>query len=318
MVKGGPGTGKSRFIKSVAAYAAEKGWDAEYYYCSSDPESLDGVLLKRRDETAAVIDGTPPHPWEPELPGLREEIINLGQFWRSEIIKSHQDEIHKLNAEKSLLWRRAYRWLAGCLDMCDVIRDIGASYANTEKILEQAQAILAELPDGEGASVRTALVGSVGMLGVVRSSEFCGSASRLWMVRDCNMSAHLLIRALLGEATRKGLKVRVSYDPIDSSRPDAIFAGEGEQSVAVVVGDETPDRDFLTIDMAELTEPPEKRDAALAEHAERCRTAMLAGAVDSLAEIRKCHFRLEEIYTAAMDFDAVNSYTSEFCVKYFG
>ena len=42
IIKGGPGTGKSSFMKRVALWAQKKGMDVEYYYCSSDTNSLDG------------------------------------------------------------------------------------------------------------------------------------------------------------------------------------------------------------------------------------------------------------------------------------
>ena len=44
-VKGGPGTGKSRFLRDVANRAQACGWQCEYIYCSSDPDSLDGVIV---------------------------------------------------------------------------------------------------------------------------------------------------------------------------------------------------------------------------------------------------------------------------------
>jgi len=51
-VKGGPGTGKSRFLRAVAACAEEADWETEYVYCSSDPYSLDAVILTRGREAA--------------------------------------------------------------------------------------------------------------------------------------------------------------------------------------------------------------------------------------------------------------------------
>ena len=46
-IKGGPGTGKSRFLQEVSDYAVARGWQCEYVYCSSDPSSLDAVILTR-------------------------------------------------------------------------------------------------------------------------------------------------------------------------------------------------------------------------------------------------------------------------------
>ena len=79
-VKGGPGTGKSRFLRDVAQAAAAEGRQVEYIYCSSDPDSLDGVILTGKGRCIALLDATAPHVYEPAHPGVREEIVNLGAF----------------------------------------------------------------------------------------------------------------------------------------------------------------------------------------------------------------------------------------------
>lgn len=58
IIKGGPGTGKSTLMKRFAAYAEEWGHTVERYFCSSDSDSLDGVVL--RDAGTGIIDGTAP------------------------------------------------------------------------------------------------------------------------------------------------------------------------------------------------------------------------------------------------------------------
>ena len=47
-IKGGPGVGKSTFMKDIAKHFESLGESVEYYHCSSDPDSLDGILLKER------------------------------------------------------------------------------------------------------------------------------------------------------------------------------------------------------------------------------------------------------------------------------
>ena len=61
VIKGGPGTGKSSFMREIASRADEKGFSAILIYCSSDPASLDGVILP--ELKIAVLDGTPPHTY---------------------------------------------------------------------------------------------------------------------------------------------------------------------------------------------------------------------------------------------------------------
>ena len=42
IIKGGPGTGKSGFMRRLAAAAEEKGLEVETGHCSRDLDSLDG------------------------------------------------------------------------------------------------------------------------------------------------------------------------------------------------------------------------------------------------------------------------------------
>ena len=63
IIKGGPGTGKSTLMKKVARKAEEKGYETELIYCSSDPQSLDGIIVK--DIGVSVIDGTSPSTKRP-------------------------------------------------------------------------------------------------------------------------------------------------------------------------------------------------------------------------------------------------------------
>ena len=82
IIKGGPGTGKSHFMKVVARRARARGYRITEYACSSDPASLDGIILEREGSpTLGFLDGTAPHTREPTLPGVKEELLNLGAFW---------------------------------------------------------------------------------------------------------------------------------------------------------------------------------------------------------------------------------------------
>ena len=46
ILKGGPGVGKSTFMRRIGAALAERGHAVEYLICSSDPHSLDGVVAR--------------------------------------------------------------------------------------------------------------------------------------------------------------------------------------------------------------------------------------------------------------------------------
>jgi hypothetical protein len=59
VIKGGPGVGKSSFMKTIAEEFLKLGYDVEFHYCSSDNKSLDGLVIKKAN--VALLDGTAPH-----------------------------------------------------------------------------------------------------------------------------------------------------------------------------------------------------------------------------------------------------------------
>lgn len=59
VIKGGPGTGKSSLMKKLVTAMSEKCSVIEEIYCSSDVNSLDGVIFP--DLMLSIADGTPPH-----------------------------------------------------------------------------------------------------------------------------------------------------------------------------------------------------------------------------------------------------------------
>lgn len=59
IIKGAPGTGKSKLMRDIANEAGNRNYKIEYYHCSSDPDSLDGIII--RDISVGVLDGTAPH-----------------------------------------------------------------------------------------------------------------------------------------------------------------------------------------------------------------------------------------------------------------
>lgn len=108
-IKGGPGTGKSTFMKKIAKHFAEKGEEIDYLHCSADENSLDGVILKNKK--IGLIDGTSPHIIDPITPGAVDKIINLGEYWNEDGISINKDEIIDLNEKTSKWYRIAYNYL---------------------------------------------------------------------------------------------------------------------------------------------------------------------------------------------------------------
>ncbi len=58
-IKGGPGVGKSTFMRKIGEFYLNRGEDVDFMHCSSDNNSLDGIVLKNK--RIALIDATSPH-----------------------------------------------------------------------------------------------------------------------------------------------------------------------------------------------------------------------------------------------------------------
>lgn len=101
IIKGGPGTGKSSFMKYIARKGADKGFECELCPCSSDPNSLDAVIFPQI--RTVIMDGTAPHTVDPMYPGVCESILNFGEFWEKEKFSNTEEKIIEItNKNKSL------------------------------------------------------------------------------------------------------------------------------------------------------------------------------------------------------------------------
>ena len=124
-IKGGPGSGKSTFMKNIASHMEKEGMNVEYVHCSSDDSSLDAIYIK--DIKTAFLDGTAPHITDPKYPGAVDEIINLGTFWKKDsLIPLRKDIIH-VSDIISCHFDRAYDYLGA----------VKKFYANTDKIYKK-------------------------------------------------------------------------------------------------------------------------------------------------------------------------------------
>lgn len=140
-IKGGPGTGKSTFMKRIAEHFSGDE-DIDYLHCSADEGSLDGIVLKKRK--VALVDGTSPHVTDPITPGAVDKIINLGEYWDNESIEQNRDKIMDLNEETSRWYRIAYNYLSAVKSVYRSIEDIyqsaveaGEIYALMAEIIEE-------------------------------------------------------------------------------------------------------------------------------------------------------------------------------------
>ena len=110
IIKGGPGSGKSTFMKKIGAAAEHAGLDVHYVFCSGDPDSLDGVYLPKLH--LGYVDGTAPHVIEPAYPGVGGCYLDFSRYFDVSALRALGGEIRHLNAAYKAEYQSAYAFLA--------------------------------------------------------------------------------------------------------------------------------------------------------------------------------------------------------------
>ena len=317
VIKGGPGTGKSRFMREVSQCGEAHGWESRMIYCSSDADSLDGVILSKGDVSWAFLDGTAPHVYDPKLPGVREELIDLGAFWNADSLRERRSEIESLNRAKSKGYRMAYRYLSAYGAVDRGRRERVAPFLYREKMRTYGERLLAGVPSEDRFCPQIALIRSVGMLGRVGFDTYLSKASKIFCIQDCRGSGAVFLEELYALAAEKKLKVRISKDPILPDLMDGLLLCESGMAFVIASEGECayPHRRLSMRKFVNVHGMSGLR-ASLNFDQRMCR-ALLDSTLKQMAEVKEAHFALESIYSSAMDFEKKEAFTKSFCNRLF-
>ena len=309
LIKGGPGTGKSTFMRSVAKKAQDAGLCVDYYACSSDPSSLDAIVIEGR---VAVLDATSPHCVDAELAGARDEIVDLGAFWDSEGLTGELERIAYLSQRKKECYKGAYRFLSAALEVENRCREIVADYINEEKMRKAARRMASRLKNGKEYCLSIGIRDSIGMKGRACSEAYEGVAREVYYVMDAYKSGSLFLAMLIDEARTKKNRIKVSFSPLDPFYPDAVLF---EESMTAFVLCEDKKDGGKYINMKRFVDiRGEEAKSVRAEYkvGVRLREGLIQAATDALSKAGEKHFELENIYKRYMDFDALGGFTESF------
>ncbi|MBE6661931.1 MAG: hypothetical protein E7606_01465 [Ruminococcaceae bacterium] len=304
VILGGPGTGKSRFLREVAA----KGGEVEYYHCSSDAASLDGVLL---DGEIGLIDGTAPHVWRFTSIGTFEQVVDLGAFWDPRLLAANRADIDALSAAKRACYDEAYAYLRAIGEAERGITERLLDALDREKLRRAASRLLrGVVADGKGAR-KIGLCAALGMRGEAHFDTY-EQAKTTTAISDGMGTAWLLFHELDAICRARGISTRVSPTPLFAERLDAMelteqgisfFVSESEDAISM--------KKFFRADKMRALRPALRATRATQERLKDL-------ALEALSRAATAHFALEDIYAAAMDFTAKEQFTAEFCQKLFG
>ena len=218
ILKGGPGTGKSGFLRRIGKAAEERGLDVHYVLCSGDPGSLDGVYLPALRE--AWADGTAPHVLEPRIYGALGDYVHIGAFCRPDFTAEERDRLEALTKAYRACYGRAYRELAACGDLegwrFDAPRD-GDARARISSLGQRAAVV--------GRLTRR-WISAVSCAGLIRLR------GELEGLEEIPVSAPAL-QELAQDALQKGYAAIACLSPIDAERWEALLLPEAGLALTV-------------------------------------------------------------------------------------
>ncbi|WP_147820749.1 hypothetical protein [Salidesulfovibrio onnuriiensis] len=310
IVKGGPGTGKSTFINRIGETFAGQGYDLEYQHCSLDPESYDAVTIP--EIRSVVVAATGHHVFDPRNPGAVDEILNLGEYWDIEGIRTHREEILDINKASERKFHRVYRQLKAARLLLGNAESVSAEAMDRRKLHAMEQAICDHLPPakagtGYGAE-RHCFISSITPLGEVHlaASLLRANTRVVGLVGEPGSGRSELLQEVARQARLRGLTVEYYHKPIDHSIVEHIHIPEAELLITVQPGLMPADNLVATYRLDEcaaswIDDEREAIDAAKTRYEE-----ILGDAVDSLLDAKNTHSALEQYYVPYMDFSGVD------------
>jgi len=301
-------------MKKIGLIWEERGVDVEYLHCSSDAQSIDGIIFPTLK--TGIVDGTPPHVIEPKAPGAIEEYVNLGTAWNSSQLAEKKGEIVQLTEEIGMALEQAYKTFAEALSIHDEWEEIyinNLDFAKLNRLTEKLMTLFfGEMVLNKTSDVRHRFLGAATPTGAVDYVPNLTNdiPKRFFLKGRPGSGKSTMLKKLAAEAKNRGFDVEIyhcGFDPFsldmvivrelglaifDSTAPHEYFPSrEGDEIVDIYKTAILPATDEIYADQ-------------IKEISGRYRAKMTA-ATNCLSNAKELHDKLEEIYIAAMDFEKI-------------
>ncbi|MFD1738459.1 PRK06851 family protein [Bacillus salitolerans] len=321
ILKGGPGTGKSTFMRKLGLVMMDKGYELEYLHCSSDNKSIDGIVIPALK--VGVVDGTAPHVIEPKYPGVVEKVIDLGAYRDDHYLTQYKQIIISLTNDISTSFKAAYQTMQEAKKIHLKKEEIYVSSMDFDKANHVTNDLIRSIFDfpfeaEDKPTLKRRFFGAATPKGAVNFIDnITEDLSRRFIIKGRPGSGKSTLMKKIGKyAEEKGLSVVYFPCAFDPGSMDMVIIPS--LSVAVVDGTAPhvvdPFRlNDVVVDMFKLcmdTSIEEKQRESI----EQLNTAYqnkMTLATNFLSEAKRLHDRLEEYYKTAMDFEKVDQKREE-------
>lgn len=326
-LKGGPGVGKSTFMRKIGDHFAAQGEPVDFMWCSSDPDSLDGVVL--RQKKIAVIDATSPHVVDPVNPGAVDSIVHLGDFWDGEALKKCKSHVLESGSKIKSWFGSAYCYLAAAGSLYDALAQAYEDAMEDGELYKLAARIVGdEMAHREIAikpgRMKKQFASAITPAGVQHHLEsIIEGYEKLYMITGpVGLSNTRLLNIAAESALYRGMDIEAYYCPMKpDEKLEHLFIpqlGIGFVSLNAYHDLETWGRKETVqlIDTNDLINWSrlEERKPMLSDCSRRM-GELIDEAVSCIAKARKEHDHLESYYIPNMDFKKIDALRDEIIGK---
>lgn len=309
VIKGGPGVGKSSFMKTIGEEFIKQGHDVEFHYCSSDNKSLDGLVIKKAN--VALLDGTAPHVVDPKNPGAVDEILNLGAFWNESGLVKDKYDIINYNKQVRMRFYSAYRYLLSAKEMQDDIEVIISEGVDREKLNRLKLSLRNELVDGvnntsKAPAIRHLFDSAITPDGLVDYIDtiILGNYICYYLKAEIGTISTELLSYLANEYSQKGYAVELYHQPLNPDRLQTLVVDK--LKIAVTVNPKMESRAYQVIDLDSVIDATKYEDKAeLLAKDRMIYSQMLEEGVRRIKMAKLLHDEMEKSYVGSMDFVGV-------------
>ena len=317
VIKGGPGTGKSTLMKQVSTMANKHPGLVEEIHCSSDVDSLDGVIL--HGAKASIADGTLPHAIEPKYPGAFERLVDLTNCWDENRLFAQREEIMAISAKISKCHEHCCRFLSAANTLLGDNYRMALEATWVAKAARAAGRIAATEFKGSHEkygkeSVR--FLSAVTNQGLTLFSETANIlCQRIYLLDDpYGAASRLILNLLRAKALEEGFDIYTCYSPLSPyEKIEHLFIPElklGFMTKNDLLDPQiTP---YKVIRFRRFTDQEMLRKfKRRLSFNRKAALQMLEAAARLLSEAKSMHDQLESYYIQAMDFSKAGKVTKQ-------
>ena len=315
IIKSGPGTGKSSLMRAVLDKLTDLGQEAEVICCSSDPNSLDGVLFPAMK--MCILDGTAPHVIEPSYWGAVEQIIPLASCMDTALLHRQAPAVIAATDANKAMHARCRKFLGAAASLIGDSTRIAAECTDEAKAVRCAARIAARefgpLSETPGREKRRFL-SAVAPDGLITFHETLQAlCPRIYAVEDdYGAASRLFFTELRQRALAAGLDIitcacpLAPYDKIEHLLVPSLGLG-------FTTSNPWHKADFPVyrrIHAARFTDAEKLRlKRQLLSFNRRAARELLGEAVAISAEAKALHDKMEQFNIAAMDWQQAEDIT---------